>query len=55
LDAFTYAILDNIHDDVESLLASNDNLMSMLVVVNIPKKTLMIFEQLTQCYVKKQK
>jgi hypothetical protein len=34
LGAFTYAMLSNIDDDVESLLANNDNLL-MLVVVNI--------------------
>ncbi len=35
LGAFTYAMLSNIHDDVESLLAHNDNLLLMLMVVNI--------------------
>jgi hypothetical protein len=28
-------MLSNIHDNVESLLANNDNLLLMLVVVNI--------------------
>jgi hypothetical protein len=35
-------MLDNIHDDVKFLLARNDNLMLMLVVVNIQKKNLTI-------------
>jgi hypothetical protein len=48
-------MLDNIHDDVESLLASNDNLMSVLVVVNIQKKLQMTFEQLARCYILKNK
>jgi len=33
--AFTYAMLSNIHDDVESSLPNNDNLLLMLVVINI--------------------